>query len=138
MKMPSAFEILPPHQAYDATRKLESAYRQRVNVNPIVVIRADDGRLVALTGSHRIAAMRNVFGKKSIPSKYVLFLPESDLRTEFRKTSNPRGANKRLDDYLAHQASPGSPISHEDLMLLSEYAGDVNDRVYAAIEDQVQ
>ena len=71
-----------PHEAHDSDKvqALVAAYEQGAPVNPVVFIEYADRPAVAVTGSHRLAAMAQVFDslEQAQDAGYALFVPETD------------------------------------------------------------
>ena len=93
--------VLPPHDAFDEEKldALVSAYERGREVPPVVLIRptSPSKPYVALTGSHRVAAMLRVFGE--VPDDFALVVDEADVR---RRLSTPE-AKKALSAYMLYQ-----------------------------------
>lgn len=107
-----ASALLPPHEVstyYSNTQlhKLGVAYRRFDPVNPVVVIARKDRKYVGLVGSHRIHALKRVFGIGVVPTKYLLVISEDTARRAF--VSRP-GLVKVLERYLREQLTDEFPL----------------------------
>lgn len=60
--MTTLANVRPPHAATDAAKvaALAELYEAQADVTPVVVLTREDGPAMALSGSHRLAAMRTV------------------------------------------------------------------------------
>lgn len=71
-------ELTPPHEVRDETKlaSLIEAYSTGASVTPIVVLDFGD-EMIALCGSHRIAALQAVFAE--IPAGYVIVVAAASV-----------------------------------------------------------
>lgn len=59
------------HRAPGHVESLTDAYRRGDDVPPVVAIRYQDGAIMALNGTHRIAALSDVFGDDANAAEYL-------------------------------------------------------------------
>lgn len=91
-------DIHPPHGVKNRTkfRALQKAYKRKESVPKPVAIDFGSRGVWALSGSHRLAAMKEIYGADGCSCAHVLVLPEANLTAATINDPEARAAMEQL------------------------------------------